>query len=148
VIIMQYRTAIPCKYITRQARRGAAAAELAILLPFVSLLFVAALDFCRVYYISQTIQNCAEAGAMYASGNATNPNGGSASATAVQAALAEGTSLSPPLQSSNVTVTYSGNTTQVTVQYQFKMLTSFLGNSGQVTLTRSVTMNMTPAAFQ
>ena len=48
-------------------RRGVAAAELAILLPFLVLMFGVAVDFCRVFYASQTVQNCAYAGALYAS---------------------------------------------------------------------------------
>src|SRR5437764_14318987 len=54
-------------------RRGALAAELAILLPFVSIMFLIALDFCRLFYCSQTVQNCAECAALYASGTTAAP---------------------------------------------------------------------------
>src|SRR5438552_3318495 len=57
-------------------RPGAAAAELAILLPFLGLMFVTALDFCRVFYAAQTIENSARSAALYASGNAVNPQAG------------------------------------------------------------------------
>ncbi len=48
-------------------RRGVAVVELAVLLPLLVFLFVVTVDFARVYYFSLTLQNCARAGAMYAS---------------------------------------------------------------------------------
>src|SRR4029077_7450318 len=84
-------------------RPGVAATELAIWLPFLVLLFAVAVDFCRIYFTTQTVQNCAQAGAMYASGvSPIDTTTTTASAAAVQAAVAEGTSLSPALQPSNV----------------------------------------------
>src|SRR5690349_621521 len=53
-----------------RARRGAAAAELAVCLPFIALLFAVTVDFCRLYYYTQTLHGCAEAGAEYAAGYA------------------------------------------------------------------------------
>lgn len=48
-------------------RRGAAAVELAVLLPFLVFLFVIAVDFGRIFYFSQTIENCARNKAIYGS---------------------------------------------------------------------------------
>ena len=48
-------------------RRGAAAAELAVVLPLLVFLLVMAVDFSRVYYYSLTLSNCARSGALYAS---------------------------------------------------------------------------------
>ena len=48
-------------------RSGAAAVELAILLPLLVFLFVVAVDFSRVFYYTLTITNCARNGAIYAS---------------------------------------------------------------------------------
>src|SRR5881396_1398816 len=103
-------------------RRGAAAAELAVLLPFLAFLFAVTVDFCRLYYQTQTVVGCAEAGACYAGGYSW-PNQADANAVqgaspgqlspdsdtarieaARRAAVAEGASLSPPLQESNVQV--------------------------------------------
>ncbi len=50
-----------------KSRSGAAAVELAILLPFLCFLFVIAVDFARVFYFTLTLQNCARNGAYYAS---------------------------------------------------------------------------------
>ena len=129
----------------RFRRRGVAATELAIWLPFLALLFAVAIDFCRVYSAAQTVQNCATAGATYASGvSVADPANTSVSAAVVQAALAEGISLNPSLQQANVTTTTSGNSVQVTVTYDFPLLTKWPGLGGTVTITRSVTMTALP----
>jgi Flp pilus assembly protein TadG len=129
----------------RAVRHGAAATELAIWLPFLALLFAVAVDFCRVYFATQTVQNCAAAGALYASGvSVADPDNVSTSDAIVQAALAEGVSLNPPLQQANVTTSTSGSSTQVTVTYDFPLLTSLPGLSNKVTITRSVTMVSMP----
>ncbi len=134
-----------CNRSKRLVRRGAAAAELAIWLPFLMLMFAVALDFCRVYFATQTVQNCAAAAASYASGvSAADPANVSASAAVVQAALAEGTSLNPPLQQANVTTTASGSSVQVSVTYDFPLFTQLPGLAGTVTITRSVTMVSLP----
>src|SRR5437764_8181881 len=73
----------------RLGRVGAAAVELAVLLPFLSLLFVGVLDFCRILYYAQTLQNAARCGALYAGGAVPAAPGTSSQAAAVQAALAE-----------------------------------------------------------
>jgi Flp pilus assembly protein TadG len=142
-----------------RARRGAAAAELAVLLPFVAFLFVVAVDFCRLYYQTQTLQGCAEAGACYAAGYAW-PNQADAAAAGTTglsqiilpdssaarieaarlAALAEGTNLNPPLQETNVQVTFAKGEVTVTITYDCPMLTPVLGASRVQTVTRSVTM--------
>jgi Flp pilus assembly protein TadG len=127
---------------SRWRRSGAAAAELALALPFLTLLFAVAVDYCRVFYVTQTLQNCAWVGAMYASGTARNPNAASATAAAQQAAVAEGTSLNPPLDAAQVSVSFAGSNAVVTVQYQFQAVTPLMGNGGTVTLTRTTTMTM------
>jgi Flp pilus assembly protein TadG len=43
-------------------RRGAATVELAVLLPVIAFLFVIAVDYARVFYYSQVIENCARQG--------------------------------------------------------------------------------------
>src|SRR5262249_38652771 len=50
----------------RAVRRGAAAVELAVLLPFLAFLFVIAVDWSRIFYYSMTVTNCARNGALWA----------------------------------------------------------------------------------
>jgi len=133
-----------------ERRAGAAATELAVVLPFVVLLFTVAADFCRVYYYTQTLQNCAYAAALYASGTArplTSTSLGTLgnltpvrTAAATDAAVAEGTTLNPPLAASNVQVTYSGGAATATITYDCPLLTPVLGSTQSVHLTRQVTM--------
>jgi len=125
-------------------RRGAAAAELAILLPFMALTFSVVLDFCRAYHVTQTIQSSAHAAALYASGTATPPPDTTAEQAAKDAAVAEAASLQPPLDPACVIVVIGGSTAQVTVSYDFRLLTPLLGEAGSVTITRSATMEVAP----
>jgi Flp pilus assembly protein TadG len=125
-------------------RNGVAAAELAILLPFLLLMFGVALDFCRVFYASQTIQNCAYAGSLYASAAVSSrPDVATASAAAQDAALAEAVSLNPALPPGNITTTIANGTATVTVSYDFPLLTSVMG-SKTLTITRTVSMATVP----
>jgi Flp pilus assembly protein TadG len=133
------------KRCNRIVRRGVAATELAIWLPFLALMFAVAVDFCRVYLTTQTIQNCAAVGAMYAGGvSSVDSTVATNSDAAIQAAIAEGASLNPALQSSNVTVSSAGNTTKVTVTYDFGLLTYFPGLGQTLTITRTVTTMTVP----
>lgn len=133
-----------------QRRSGSAAAELAILLPFVALLTAVAVDFCRAYYHAQVVQACAEAGALYASETARrNPNTTTDdSNAAVQAALAAGASLQPPLTDANVSVRLGGGMATVTVTYQLPAITSVPGMPNAFTIQRSVQMVLVPAVGQ
>jgi Flp pilus assembly protein TadG len=124
-------------------RRGVAAAEMAIVLPFMLLLFAVALDYCRVFYAAQTIQNCAYSAALYASSTASaRPDVSSPAAAAQDAALAEAVSLNPPLLAGNVTTSIANGMATVTVTYNFPLLTPFMGKS--ITITRTATMGVVP----
>jgi hypothetical protein len=107
-------------------------------------MFAVAVDYCRVFYYTQTVEGCAHAGALYASGAATPSPGVSPTDAAKKAAAAEGASLSPPLTADNVAVNITSTTATVTVTYVFQTLTTYPGASGPVTLTRTVTMPVVP----
>src|SRR5947209_20034997 len=49
------------------SRRGAATVELAFVLPFLTVMFIMAVDYARVFYYAQIVENCARNGAYYAS---------------------------------------------------------------------------------
>src|SRR4051812_39402725 len=92
---------------SRTQRRGAAAAELAIVVPFLAFMFVVAVDYCRIFYAIQVIENAARCGAMFASSTVSTASTTSPALAAQQAALAEAVSLDPPLQPADITVTIS-----------------------------------------
>lgn len=130
----------------RHQRRGTAALEMAITLPVLVLITVIAVDYARLFYHYNTITNCARNGAMYAS-DAYSPLR-NRFASYQDAALADGQSLSPPLTADLITMTSGtdagGDYVEVTVDYQFPMVTSYLG-FGTVELKRSVRMRVAPA---
>jgi Flp pilus assembly protein TadG len=111
----------------RHTRRGVAASELALVMPFLAFILMAALDFARLYYTYLTITSCARNGALYgclSPSNSTNTSG------IQSAALADASSLNPALPSSNITSSTgtdaNGNpTVQVTVQYSYYPLIKF-----------------------
>jgi Flp pilus assembly protein TadG len=125
-------------------RSGIAALELTVILPFLAVCFSAAVDFGRVYNASQTLDQCAFAGAMYASGTAQTSQSTGTTAAGIAAACAAGVSLSPPLQSSNVTVTAGTGSVTVSIGYDFALFTPFLTSTGTVHLTRSAVLNTAP----
>jgi Flp pilus assembly protein TadG len=126
-------------------RRGATVAELAILLPFLVLLFVAVVDFARVFYFSMTITNCARNGALYlcdptAAAQSPYPNYSTAT-------LVDASNLSPqPTVSTPVYATDSDgqNYVEVTVSYDFQTLTNYPTIPSPFTITRTVRMRMVP----
>ena len=137
-------------------RKGGSAVELVLVAPVLCFMLVGAIDFCRVFFAYTTITNAARNGAVWASDPFANPSAVGAVtpsqspyATVAAAAMADANNLSPALTAANVTQTTgtdaNGNATViVTVQYQFPLITSFLGLSN-VSLSRQVTMRVLPS---
>jgi Flp pilus assembly protein TadG len=132
--------------VPRWNRRGLAAAEFAILLPFLALLFVVTVDYCRVFVATQTVQAAADAGVRYASGVAVGTSG-SSTTNAQNAAVTAGTSLSPALTTDNVDVSIQNNTATVTVTWTFKTFIPYAGMPATVVLTRSAVAPVAPKPF-
>jgi Flp pilus assembly protein TadG len=65
----------------RTREEGSSAIELAVILPFLVLMLVAAVDFGRGYYASIEVSSAAEAGALYGTLNLTDTAGMQAAAT-------------------------------------------------------------------
>jgi hypothetical protein len=146
-------------------RQAAAAAELAVLLPFLVFIFVITVDFGRIIYYTVTIDNCVHNGAVFASQTFDNQNqqwvgnnqywqapSGTLDSV-VDATLADGASLSPPLTRDNVSVASGSdanghNETTVTVTYTFQSITQFPGVPSNVTITRSCQVRVAPATPQ
>jgi Flp pilus assembly protein TadG len=137
----------------RDLRRGAAAAEFAIVAPFLAFILLIAIDFCRLFFAYNAVTNSARNGALWASdplANGTVTPSQSPYATVQAAALADANNLNPALTASNITQTTGtdghGNATAVvTVQYPFKLITSYLGFN-TANLSKTVTMRVAPAA--
>jgi Flp pilus assembly protein TadG len=115
----------------QEPRRGAAAVELALLLPLLCFLFVIAVDFARVFYFTITVENCARCGAIYAG---RDPN----AALDTAAITAEAKKDAGNLDVSQMTVT-------VTPNYPFTTFTRYPGVPSSMTLTRTVVATIAPA---
>jgi Flp pilus assembly protein TadG len=126
------------------ARSGVAAVELAVVLPFLAFLFLIAVDYGRVFYYSQIVENCARNGALYASDpKASNHN---LYSTVQDAALADAGNLSPqPTVTSSSGTDATGNPyVQVTVSWQFQTVANYPGIPSTVNLSNTVQMRQAP----
>jgi Flp pilus assembly protein TadG len=123
-------------------REGSATAELAVMLPFLVFMFVISVDFARVFYYSQLIENCARKGALYACDSTAAAQ--SPYTSMQNAALADVSNLSPqPTVTSTNATDSSGNAcVQVTVAWKFSTITAFPGIPNTVNLSRTVQMRL------
>lgn len=140
----------------QKGRAGIATVEFAVVAPLLILLFVIAVDFSRIFYYQVTLNQCARNGALYGSALNSYQETSWVTPWAVSVppsddniktvTIADGASLSPALQTSQVTVGHDmgtdGNTAvQVTISYTFSTLTGFPG-IGDYTLTAKSSMRM------
>jgi Flp pilus assembly protein TadG len=132
-------------------RRGVEAVELAFIAPFLALLFVITVDFARVFYYQQTINDCARNGALYGANLHSYQETGWISPynDATSVAVADGATLNPPLDSNQVTVTNGtgsdGNpNVTVTISYPFTTVTQFPGLGSTLKLTATCKMRVAP----
>jgi Flp pilus assembly protein TadG len=120
------------------SRTGIAAIELAVLLPFLALVFVVAVDWSRVFYDSVTINNCARNGALYAS----DPYSMVASSytNITQAALADAPNLTPTPTVTSAKGTDANGRSYVdcTVSYPFKTVSNLPVVPSTTTIVRTV----------
>jgi Flp pilus assembly protein TadG len=127
-------------------RGGAAAAELAVLLPLLFFIFLAVVDFARIFYPAMTIQNAARNGALWLSDPVYRQQSGYA--TLLAAVQADTSNLNPPLTSSNVASTSgtdNGRTFhEVTITYEFTTVSNYPWIPKTTTLTRSCRMYEAP----
>jgi len=123
-------------------RVGVAVVELAVLLPLLILLFVIAVDVGRIFHFSLTIQNCARAGAVYAS----DPHVAHESpfSTVEEAAQADAPNLSPPPTiTSQIHLDAAGRSyVEVTAAHTFSSITRFPGIPHKLELARKVRMSL------
>jgi Flp pilus assembly protein TadG len=131
----------------RRGRRGAAAVELALVLPLLALLLLAAIDFARFYYHYTIVTNAARNGALYGSdpvAAAESPYYTTGGLSA--AALADATDLSPApgVQWSNSYDADGNPCVVVTVTYTFWTLIGYPGIPNPVNLSQTVQMRVAP----
>ncbi len=124
-------------------RRGTAAVEFAVLVPFLVFMVVVAVDFARVYRNAQIVMACARNGAYYGS---DSPAKAVDTAGIQAAALRDSTDLpAPPTVSSTTGFDADGNMyVRVTVTCPFTTVTRYPGVPASMTVTRTVQMRVAP----
>jgi Flp pilus assembly protein TadG len=124
-------------------RTGAAAVELALLLPLLAILFVMAVDYSRVFYFTMTVTNCARSGALYGSQNPAQAIDQTAIAAA--AVMDAGNLDAQSLVVTSATDSATNPTyVIVTVNYPFSTISNFPGVTRTTSISRSVRMTVTP----
>ncbi len=141
----------PLRNPRRARRRGVAAMEAAFMAPFLVVLFMITVDFARAFSYQLVLNDCARNGAHRASNLRSYQETGWVSPydDATSAALIEGSTLNPPLTSSQVTVTpgtgTDGNTNcTVSISYPFSTLISLPGLPNSFTLTAKTCVRVAP----
>jgi Flp pilus assembly protein TadG len=131
---------------TRTKRKGAAIVEFAVLLPFLLYLCVVAVDWARLLYFSQCVNDCARSGALWASDEETQRK--SRYTTVQAAALAESPGLSPTPSVTQTNVLNPATNkpvwVSVTVAMQFDTISNFPGVPKSQTISRSVRAKVAP----
>ncbi len=129
----------------KQQRRGAAAVELAVMLPVLVFWAMATVDYARLAYVQVTLQNCARNGALYefyGKSGFSLPSGWTSLSTAVQAdegsALEVTATATSPASSTNNYVTVTATATFSPIA--LPSLHGLPALPGTVTLSQSVTM--------
>lgn len=131
----------------RNARRGAAAVELAIVLPVLMGIALASTDFGRIISAYLVVSNAARAGAEYGASNRfTSFSRGSWETQVNQAAAQELQNLAS-YSAANQTIALTTTTdsqgeiqVSVNVTYQFQMIVSWIGLPSTVVLRHQVLM--------
>jgi TadE-like protein len=127
-----------------ETRRGAAAVELATLLPFLIFMSMATVDFSRVANVQVTLQNCARNGALYEFNTQAGlpiPSGWTTLSAAAQAdagTLNVTATASSPGSSTNNSVTVTTTATYSLIA--LPAMSGFSSLPGSITLTQSATM--------
>src|SRR5262249_23827637 len=129
-------------------RKGVAAVELALLLPILTFLLLITIDYCRLFYYSQVVTNCARNGGVYAFDPFAVAQSPYTDLT--KAAKADASpDLRPDLHVSSSNGTDSNGTyTRVTVSYTFNTITNYPGIPSSVTITRTVQVRVAPSTPQ
>lgn len=127
-------------------RKGVAAAELAVLLPFLMFMAIITTDWARCLKMTLAANAAARNGALYASDPIYAANSPYTSTT--DAALSEFTGVTPtPTVTEQSTVDSAGNRAViVTVTVTFSTIANFPGVPKVSTLTRSCQMRIAPTA--
>ena len=117
------------------------------MLPFILFVFALGTDWCRIFYATHVVEDCARSGALAASGIAYQERDLSEAqreARGKSEALKDASNLKPSLAEGDITVSTSGNYVTVTVRHDFKAIVPYLRSDRTWALSHSVRMPILP----
>jgi|ERR1051326_2622168 Flp pilus assembly protein TadG len=123
-----------------KARRATATVELAILLPFLAIIFFMAVDYGRIFYYTQVLDNCARNGAAWLADSNSATKSPYLTVTAAAQADASNLSTLPSVSSSSGTDANNHPWVKCTVTWTFTTVVNYPGVPSSVSLTRSCQM--------
>lgn len=130
-----------------ETRKGAAVVEFALVLPLLLIIFVAAVDFARVFYNAQILTDCARTAALFAA----NPDLADRTSyeTAVELARTCVADLDPPptFSFSSGTNSQSHAYVEATVSQSFSLICPFVFES-KYQISRTARAYLYPAALE
>jgi Flp pilus assembly protein TadG len=129
------------------SRFGAAAVELALMLPLLLVLFIVSVDFARIYYVTQVVTDCARRGAAYGANPDVADRSSYESIEEAALAASEGVD-SPPVIAVTEQLDAGGNRCiSVTATHSFSLISGFLGNQSTWTVSRTAYARCTKSDF-
>ncbi len=128
-------------------RRATVAVETAVMMPLLLLLFVASVDFARVFRQTQVIAECARSGAVYAADPDLAARSGFESAESVTLAGAIDLTPQPTVSVVYGTDSRGDKYAEVTVSHSFRLITNFLGTEPML-LSRTARARLRPGALE
>lgn len=132
---------------TRPVKAGAAAVELALVLPFLLTVFVVSVDFARVFYSAQVIADCARTAALFAANPDLADKTSHESAQALALQYVKDLKPQPTVTFTTGTDCQSHRYVEVTVSHNFRLICPFAFRSNYQ-LTRSARARLFPAALE
>ncbi|MEJ7592600.1 MAG: TadE/TadG family type IV pilus assembly protein [Planctomycetaceae bacterium] len=128
-------------------RKATVAMETAVVLPLLLLLFVASVDFARVFRQMQVIAECARAGAVYGADPDLAARSGFETVESMVLAGAVDLSPTPVVSVVYGTDSHGDKYAEVTVSHSFRPLTNFLGSEPLI-LSRTARARLRPGALE
>jgi Flp pilus assembly protein TadG len=124
-----------------------AAVELAVLLPVMIFLLLLAIDFCRIFYFTNCVENAARQGALFASDSVEAAKSPYADVTAAVQGES-GLSPAPTVSTVNGTDSAGNACIDVTVSWTFNTVAGCPGIANTWDLARTVRARVAPQAPQ
>lgn len=131
----------------RPTRNAAAAVELALLLPFLLIIFVTTVDLARSFYNVQVISDCARTAALFAANTDLSDRTSYETSGDFAIKCAEGLNPPPTISITTVTDSSTQDYVEATVSQKFQLICPLFFNSSY-TLSRTARARIYPVELE